>query len=62
MEGLYYGKEMETFKEGKQSGSTVGVSKAVRKLMGRGVNWEDESEENEGLVVGALGRRMVTDE
>jgi len=30
--------------------------------MGRGVNWEDEWEEEEGLVVGELGRRMVAEE
>jgi hypothetical protein len=27
--------------------------------MGRSVNWEDEWEEEEELVVGELGRRMV---
>jgi hypothetical protein len=30
--------------------------------MGRGVNWKDEWEEEEGLVVGELGRRMVVEE
>jgi hypothetical protein len=29
--------------------------------MGRSVNWEDEWEEEEGLVVGELGRRMVAE-
>jgi hypothetical protein len=39
-----------------------GLSKVVRKVMGRGVNWEDEWEEEEGRVVGELGRRMVAEE
>jgi hypothetical protein len=30
--------------------------------MGRTVNWEDEWEEEEGLVVGEMVRRMVTEE
>jgi hypothetical protein len=29
--------------------------------MGRSLNWEDEWEEEEGLVVGELGRRMVVE-
>jgi len=63
VEGLYSGKEQETFKkEGQQSVKKGGLSKAVRKVMGRGVNWEDEWEEEEGLVVGEMGRRMVADE
>jgi len=60
VEGLYGGKEQEMFKkEGKQSVTKRGLSKKVRKLMGRTVNWEDEWEEEEGLVVGELDRRMV---
>ena len=62
MEGLYNGKEKEMLKEGKQSVRKERLSKAVRKPIGRGVNWEDEWEEEEGLVVGELGRRMVTEE
>jgi hypothetical protein len=62
VEGLYGGKEQETFKkEGKQSVKKRGLSKKVRKVMGRSVNWEDEWEEEEGLVVGELGRRMVAE-
>jgi hypothetical protein len=62
VEGLYGGKEQETFKkEGKQSVMNRGLSKKVRKVMGRRVNWEDEWEEEEGLVVGELGRRMVAE-
>ena len=38
-----------------------GLSKKVRKVMGRSVNWEDEWEEEEELVVGELGRRMVAE-
>ena len=34
----------------------------VSKVLGRGVNWEDEWEEEEGLVVGELGRRMVAEQ
>jgi len=30
--------------------------------MGRGINWEDEWEEEEALVVGEFGRRMVAEE
>jgi len=48
--------------EGKQSVKKGGLSKAVRKLMGRGVNWDDEWEEEKGLVVRELGRRMVAEE
>ena len=62
VEGLYRGKEQETFKkEGKQSVKKGGLSKAVRKVMGSGVNWEEEWEEEEGVVVGELGRRMVAE-
>jgi len=53
VEGLYSGKEQETFKkEGKRSVKTRGQSKAVRKVMGIGMNCKDEWEEEEGLVVG----------
>lgn len=45
MEGLYHTKEKETFKEGEHSVSKGGLSKAMRKLVGRGVNWEDQCEE-----------------
>jgi len=63
VEGLYSGKEQETFKkEVKQSLNNGGLWKAPRKVMGRGVNWEDEWEEEEGLVVGELGRRMGAEE
>jgi len=62
VEGLYSGKEQEMFKEeGKQSVKTGGLSNAVRKLMGRGVNWQDEWEEEKGLVVGELGRMIVAE-
>jgi len=60
MEGLYVGKEQETFKkEGKHSVKKRGQTKKVRKVMGRSVIWEDEWEAEEGLVVGELDRRMV---
>jgi len=62
VEGLHNGKEKETFQEGKQSVRNGGPSKTVRKLMGRGVNQEDEWEEEGGLVVEELGRRMVTEQ
>lgn len=63
MEELHNGKEQETFKEDrKQSVREGGLSKAVRKLMGRGMKWENEWEVEEGLVVGDLGRRMVAEE
>jgi len=62
VEGLYGGKEQEMFKkEGKQSVKKRGLSKKVRKVMGRSVNWDEEWEEEEGLVVGELGRRMVAE-
>ena len=62
VEGIYNGKEEESLKEeGKQSVRKGGLSKAVRKLMGRGVNWADEWKEEEGLIVGELGRRMVVE-
>jgi len=60
--GLYSAKEQETVKkEGKQSLKKRGLSKKVRKVMARSVNWEDEWEEEKELVVGELGRRMVAD-
>ena len=63
VEGLYIGKEQETFEEGgKQSVNKGGLSKAVRKVMGRGLNWNDEWEQEEGLVVRELGRRMLPEE
>ena len=63
VEGLYIGKELETFKEEwKPSFTKGGVSKAVRKLMGRSVNWEDEREEEEGQAVREWGRRIVAGE
>jgi hypothetical protein len=63
VEGLYSGKEQEMFKkEGKQSVKKGGLSKVVRKVIGRGVYWEDEWEEEEGLVVEKLSRRMVAEE
>jgi hypothetical protein len=34
----------------------------VRKVLGSGVNWEDEWEEEEGLLVREVGRRMVAEE
>jgi hypothetical protein len=56
VEELYGGKEQERFKkEGKQSVKNRGLSKKIRKVMGRSVNWEDEWEEEKGLVVGELG-------
>ena len=63
VEGLYSGKEQETFKnDGKQSVKKGGLSKVVRKVMGREMNSEDEQEEEKGLVVGELGRWMVAEE
>jgi len=63
VEGSYSGKEQETFKkEGNQSVKYGGLLKAVRKVMGRGVNWEDEWEGEAGLAVGDSGRRMVAEE
>jgi hypothetical protein len=38
-------------KEGTQSVKKGELSRGVRKVIGRGVNWEDEWEEEEGLVV-----------
>jgi len=62
VEALYSGKEQDTFKtEGKQSVKKGGLLKAVRKEMGRGMNWENQWEEEEGLVVREMGRRMVAD-
>jgi len=61
-EGRYNGKEEGSFKEeGKQSVRQGGLSKAVRKLIRRGVNWEDEWEEEEGLMVGELGKRIAAE-
>ena len=51
VEGVYNGKEKEMFRQEKQSVRKEGQSKAERKLMRRGVNWEDEWEEQEELVV-----------
>lgn len=63
VEECYSWKEQETFKvEGKQSVKERRLSKAGRKLMGIGVNWEDVWEEEEELEVGELGRRMVANE
>jgi hypothetical protein len=63
VEGLYGGKVHEMFKkEQKHSVKNWGLWKAVRKVMGRGVNWEVEWGEEEELVVGVLGRRMVAEE
>jgi len=63
VEGLYSGKEQEMFKkEAKKSVKKGGLSKAVRRVMGRGVNRKDEWEEEEGLVVGELGRRIVAED
>ena len=63
VEGLYSGKEQETFKdEGNQSVTKWGLSNVVRKLMGRGMNWEDAWEEEEGLIVREMDRRMVAAE
>jgi hypothetical protein len=62
VEGIYNGKEEGSFEEeGKQSVGKGGLSKAVRKLMGRGVSLEDVWEEEEGLIVGELGNRMVAE-
>ena len=62
VEGVYNGKDKEMFTEGKQSVRKEGLSKVVRKLMGTGVNLENECEDQEELVVGELGRRMVAEE
>ena len=64
LEGLYSGKEQKMFKEeGKQSVKKRELSKVVRKLIGRVLNWENVwEEEEEGLVVREWGRRMVAEE
>ena len=63
VEGIYNGIEEGWFvAEGEQSVENVGLSEAVRKLMGSGGNQQDEWEEEEGLVAGELGRRMVAEE
>jgi hypothetical protein len=60
-EGLYCGKEQETFREALTPTVKMGgQSKAVRELMGRGMNRGNEEEK--GLVVGELGRRVVADQ
>jgi len=40
----------------------VGLSNAVRKLIGQGQSWEDVWEEKEGQLVEELDRRMVAEE
>ena len=62
VEELYNRKEKETLQEGEQLVRKGGLSKAVRKAMGRGVTWADEWEEEEELVVRELGRSMVTEQ
>ena len=63
MDALYCRKEQETFKEERtQSVKMGGLSNPVRELMGRGVNWEDEGKEEEGLVVGELGTRVLAEQ
>jgi len=62
VEGLYNRKEKEMVKRGKQSVKNGGLSKVVRMHMGLGVDWEVGREEQEGLAVGELGRRMVVEE
>jgi hypothetical protein len=52
---------METVSQSKQK-QNWGVVEVVRKLMGTGVHWEDEGEEEEGVVVGEFGSRMVANE
>jgi len=62
VEGLSSGKEQETFKEEeKQSVTKGGLPKAVRKLIGRVMDWENDWEEEEELVVRELGRRKVAE-
>jgi len=63
VEGLYSGKEQETFNEEKKLSIRITeLSKVVRNVIGRGVNCEVECEEYNRLVVGELGRRMVAEE
>jgi len=57
------GMSSKTFrKEAEHSAKNGVLSQAVRKLMGKGMDWNDTCEEEEGLVVGELGRRMVAEE
>jgi len=62
VEGLYNGKVQQTFKEGKHSVKKWVLLKAARKLMGRVMNWVDGWEEEQGLVVRELGRRIVAEQ
>jgi hypothetical protein len=63
VEGSYCTKEQEMFMEDpKQSAKNGALSETVRKLLGRGMDKENMCEEEEGLVVGDLGRRMVAQE
>jgi len=63
VEGVDSEKEQETLKqEGIQTVKNRELLKVLRKQMGGGTNWEDKWEEEEGLVVGELGRKMVADE
>jgi hypothetical protein len=41
---------------------TWGISTTVRQLMGCGVHWKNKWEEEEGLIVRELDRRMVAEE
>ena len=62
VEGSYNGKEQQTFKEeGNLSVRNRGLSQAVWKPMGEGMNLDDEWDKAEGLLVGGLGRRMVAE-
>jgi len=47
--------------DGKQPVEKGALWKAGRNLMGRGVNRENVWEEDEGLAIRELGRRMVTE-
>jgi len=63
VEGIYNRREDGWCKvEGKQSVETGVLSDAVRKRIGRGVNWEAVWAEEEGLLVGELDSWMVADE
>lgn len=63
LDGIYNEKEVGLFKEeGKQSVRSEWLSKAVRKQMGSSVNWEDEWEEEEELIIGEFSRMMVAEE
>lgn len=62
VEGILSGKQQETFKrEGKLSVKCIGLWKALWKPMGRGMNWKNEWEDEEGQVVREWGGRMVTE-